>query len=74
MMKFLLATALLAALGSANAALPKVTLSKVRDSGHRVFVDENDREVLFHGINSIVKGPPWVPDTTTFSTGKFGML
>lgn len=32
-----------------------------------MFIDENGRERIFHGVNVIVKGPPWVPDVTTFS-------
>lgn len=30
-------------------------------------IDEFHREVYFHGVNVVVKGPPWIPDTATFS-------
>ena len=34
-----------------------------------MFVEsDTGREVFFHGINSIVKGYPWVADTRQFST------
>ena len=38
-----------------------------RPDGARVFVDEHGRERIFHGTNAVVKGPPWHPDTQTFS-------
>lgn len=34
---------------------------------HRIFVDEFGRERIFHGTNAVVKGEPWVPDTSKFS-------
>lgn len=36
---------------------------KQRPSGERTFVDANGREIYFHGVNAIVKGPPWIPST-----------
>ncbi len=36
---------------------------KQRSSGERTFVDSSGREVIFHGVNAIVKGPPWIPST-----------
>ena len=36
---------------------------KQRASGERTFVDADGREVFFHGVNAIVKGPPWIPST-----------
>lgn len=36
---------------------------KQRASGERTFVDSDGREVFFHGVNAIVKGPPWIPST-----------
>eukprot|EP00668_Euglena_longa_P039257 GGOE01050532.1.p1 GENE.GGOE01050532.1~~GGOE01050532.1.p1 ORF type:complete len:704 (-),score=146.21 GGOE01050532.1:434-2545(-) len=34
------------------------------DSGR--LTDHLGREVYFHGVNVVVKGPPWVPETDTF--------
>jgi hypothetical protein len=34
--------------------------------GFRRFVDEHGRERIFHGINVVVKGPPWIPSTDKF--------
>ena len=36
--------------------------------GHKVFVDGQGRTRILHGTNAVVKGPPWVPDTSSFST------
>jgi hypothetical protein len=36
---------------------------KLRPSGERAFVDSAGREMFFHGVNAIVKGPPWIPET-----------
>ena len=36
---------------------------KQKSSGERTFVDSEGREVIFHGVNAIVKGPPWIPST-----------
>ena len=33
----------------------------------QVFVDEDGREVVLHGTNAVVKGPPWVPVADEFS-------
>lgn len=30
-------------------------------------VDRYGRERYFHGINVVVKGPPWIPNTQKFS-------
>lgn len=47
--------------------VPGVSLSKGNGTkGFRTFVDEYGRERVFHGVNVVVKGPPWLP-----STGKF---
>jgi hypothetical protein len=32
------------------------------------FVDAEGREILFHGSSAVVKGPPWYPDPTSFSS------
>ena len=31
-------------------------------------VDSFGRERYFHGINVVVKGPPWIPNTQKFSS------
>ena len=35
---------------------------KQKSTGERAFVDSFGREVLFHGVNVVVKGPPWIPE------------
>lgn len=37
-----------------------------RPTGERSFIDSDGRETTFHGINAIVKGPPWYPDPDNF--------
>lgn len=37
----------------------------VNTTTHRQ-VDVFGRERYFHGVNVVVKGPPWIPETTTF--------
>lgn len=54
---------------SASALPRKVTLHPAADgSGNKVFVEEGDqaRELVFHGTNVIVKGPPWLPKRDSF--------
>lgn len=34
-------------------------------STHRI-IDSLGRERLFHGMNVVVKGPPWIPETEGF--------
>jgi hypothetical protein len=36
---------------------------KLKASGERAFVDTYGRELFFHGVNAVVKGPPWIPET-----------
>jgi len=36
-------------------------------TGQRIFVDSLGRQRIFHGVNAVVKGPPWVPATDKFS-------
>lgn len=36
---------------------------KLKASGERAFVDMYGRELFFHGVNAVVKGPPWIPET-----------
>lgn len=52
----------------ALAALPRVSLRERADgSGDRVFVDsKTGRELVFHGTNVVVKGPPWLPRRDRF--------
>eukprot|EP00931_Biecheleriopsis_adriatica_P023946 TRINITY_DN15012_c0_g1_i2.p1 TRINITY_DN15012_c0_g1~~TRINITY_DN15012_c0_g1_i2.p1 ORF type:complete len:685 (+),score=124.34 TRINITY_DN15012_c0_g1_i2:75-2129(+) len=53
------------------ASTPAVALESIRleerAGGARVFVDSLGRERIFHGTNAIAKGPPWVPDSRSFS-------
>ena len=43
--------------------LSKIAL-KATDSGRRVFVEtDTGREIIFHGVNAVVKGSPWIPST-----------
>lgn len=46
----------------ALAVTDRVSLRQ-KASGERAFVDVHGREVFFHGVNAVVKGPPWVPET-----------
>ena len=62
----LLLTALTSTL-PAKGALNGISL-QARADGHRVFVDSAGREVLLHGTNAVVKGPPYHPDSQTYST------
>jgi endoglycosylceramidase len=39
-----------------------------RDGRPHAFVDAEGREVIFHGSSAVVKGPPWYPEHTEFST------
>ena len=36
---------------------------KLKPTGERAFVDSFGRELFFHGVNAVVKGPPWIPET-----------
>lgn len=46
--------------------LDQIGLKQI-DSNARVFYEiETRREIIFHGVNAIVKGFPWVPSTTDF--------
>lgn len=48
------------------ASLPAIQL-KQKSTGERVFVETTDgREVFFHGVNAIVKGYPYIPETEYF--------
>jgi hypothetical protein len=39
-----------------------------KPTGEQAFVDSDGRERLFRGTNAITKGPPWVPDTRSYSS------
>jgi len=46
--------------------LEKIGLKQI-DTGARVFYEiDTGREVIFHGVNAIVKGFPWVPSVSEF--------
>ncbi len=32
----------------------------------RRIIDAAGKERYFHGVNVVVKGPPWIPETATF--------
>ena len=49
-------------LQQSSAAVSRVSLRQ-KPTGERSFVDEFGRELYFHGVNAIVKGPPWIPET-----------
>ena len=52
---------------SANSTLPPVRLGEPDVlRGVRPFVDSLGRERYFHGVNAVVKGPPWHPSTDGF--------
>ena len=53
-------------LAAVSTTLEPVTLQP-RSGRPHAFVDATGRERIFHGTNAIVKGPPWVPDSRTFS-------
>jgi len=46
--------------------LTPLSLKKLGDSVQ--IVDGHGRTRVLHGTNAVVKGPPWVPDTSEFST------
>lgn len=51
---------------SSTSALAPIQL-KQKDTGERVFVETSTgREVFFHGVNAIVKGVPYIPETEYF--------
>ena len=37
----------------------------VNQDTHRI-IDDNGRERVFHGVNVVVKAPPWIPERKTF--------
>ena len=47
-------------------ASPGAECLHVNTTTHRI-VDVDGRERYFHGVNVVVKGPPWLPELTTFN-------
>lgn len=53
-------------LGQSQSLLPKIGLRKLNTS-ERVFVElTSGRQVIFHGLNAVVKGFPYVPTTNSW--------
>ena len=46
--------------------LPEIRLGSPNEHGVRPFVDADGYERHFHGVNAVVKGPPWHPTTGEF--------
>eukprot|EP00937_MAST-01D_sp_MAST-1D-sp2_P005638 g5638.t1 len=57
-----------AVFGSLSASLPPIQLEARKDRPHAFVEAGTGREVIFHGTTAVVKGPPWHPDHTNFST------
>jgi hypothetical protein len=52
--------------GTSASGLNPIQL-KQKSTGERVFVETTSgREVFFHGVNAIVKGTPYIPETEYF--------
>mmetsp|Transcript_32558 Transcript_32558/g.54897 ORF Transcript_32558/g.54897 Transcript_32558/m.54897 type:complete len:600 (+) Transcript_32558:3-1802(+) len=62
-LKFVVVLPLLLAFGVKGDVIGRRVQLRQKPSGERTFVDEAGRELMFHGVNAIVKGPPWVPET-----------
>ena len=64
----LLRLLVLYACGSSRAVIsedPGSSCMHVNSTTHRI-VDADGRERYFHGVNVVVKGPPWLPELETF--------
>jgi len=46
--------------------LGRIALSAPQSGGGRQFIDAEQRQRFFHGINAVVKGPPWIPAAAAF--------
>eukprot|EP00928_Gymnodinium_smaydae_P021560 TRINITY_DN18432_c0_g1_i1.p1 TRINITY_DN18432_c0_g1~~TRINITY_DN18432_c0_g1_i1.p1 ORF type:complete len:551 (+),score=94.55 TRINITY_DN18432_c0_g1_i1:165-1817(+) len=55
----------LIAVQARESCLPSITLRQ-SPSGERIFVDPTGRQRIFHGVNVVVKGPPWYPSRDGF--------
>jgi hypothetical protein len=54
--------------GAEQGPLESISLSTdLGIRGFRRFLDEHGRERIFHGVNAVVKGPPWMPATDKFN-------
>ena len=60
-------TAVIAAFLTANVSGISPIHLEPRPGRAHGFVDDEGREILFHGSSAVVKGPPWYPDHSTFS-------
>jgi endoglycosylceramidase len=62
----IVATCSLLVAHAVSTPLPRIALKQIQ-SGRRVFVEaDSGREIIFHGVNTIVKGIPYVPSTDVF--------
>eukprot|EP00413_Alexandrium_margalefii_P045109 CAMPEP_0204603200 /NCGR_PEP_ID=MMETSP0661-20131031/57124_1 /ASSEMBLY_ACC=CAM_ASM_000606 /TAXON_ID=109239 /ORGANISM="Alexandrium margalefi, Strain AMGDE01CS-322" /LENGTH=540 /DNA_ID=CAMNT_0051614245 /DNA_START=6 /DNA_END=1628 /DNA_ORIENTATION=+ len=66
MARVLAAAACLLPLQLTSSELSPIHLEERSGRAH-AFVDAEGREVIFHGTNAVVKGPPWHPDHAQFS-------
>eukprot|EP00285_Hemiselmis_virescens_P014172 CAMPEP_0173380962 /NCGR_PEP_ID=MMETSP1356-20130122/3497_1 /TAXON_ID=77927 ORGANISM="Hemiselmis virescens, Strain PCC157" /NCGR_SAMPLE_ID=MMETSP1356 /ASSEMBLY_ACC=CAM_ASM_000847 /LENGTH=397 /DNA_ID=CAMNT_0014334687 /DNA_START=1 /DNA_END=1190 /DNA_ORIENTATION=- len=53
--------------GDAPAASGVHLSAGLGSKGFRTFTDEEGRERVFHGVNAVVKGPPWLPTSGAFN-------
>ena len=62
---------LFTSLVEARRETPGISLQQTKSGGDlppQLFVDEYGRIRVFHGANMVVKGPPWIPDVSEFSS------
>ncbi|CAI8015649.1 Endoglycoceramidase [Geodia barretti] len=65
MLRFLLLFTAAFCVSSSSRASPGSKCLHVNNSTHRI-VDTDGRERYFHGVNVVVKGPPWLPELQEF--------
>ena len=65
MLRFLLLFTAAFCVSSSSRASPGSRCLHVNNSTHRI-VDTDGRERYFHGVNVVVKGPPWLPELQEF--------
>ena len=65
MLRFLLLFLVAFYVSSSSGAGPGSGCLHVNTSTHRI-VDTEGRERYFHGVNVVVKGPPWLPELQEF--------
>ena len=51
---------------ASSSTVPPISLRQVATQ-ERMFVDSDGRQRFFHGINAVVKGPPWIPSVEGFN-------